>query len=126
MPKPQLRAVPTPEDAEEQVSEEPEEENEDEQDEDENEDEDEAEGPETLVESWETDNEELVIELHDDGKNGPDQVLAIGGSEEDGDEPAVVALAFGVKELDEVIGMLNECRESMAHRAKMKRKGKPT
>jgi hypothetical protein len=117
MAKPKLRAVPGPEDVlspQAQVADPAEEEEGEEEDEGEDDE-------ETLVESWTTDNEELLIELH---SGQPDEVLAIGGAEEEGGESPVVALAFGIAELDELLNILSEVRESMARRAKMRRKGK--
>jgi hypothetical protein len=78
-----------------------------------------GEEPETLLEAWETDNDEVCYELH--GFDDHDEVLAVGGESDPDDEETegddrVVALALNLKELDEAIEILTEIRGKMAER----------
>lgn len=73
-----------------------------------------SEDEDTLLESWESDNEETVYELHD--FEGHDQVLVVGGSDEEG-EVETVCLADNIEELDEAIEILTEIRAKMVERA---------
>jgi hypothetical protein len=82
---------------------------------------DDDEEEETLLDSWETDNEETLYELHD--FEGHDQVLVVGGAEEEG-ETESVCIADNIEELDEAIEILTEIRERMVERASGKGKGK--
>ena len=73
-----------------------------------------SEDEDTLLDSWESDNEEVLYELHD--FEGHDQVLVIGGGEEEG-EVETVCLADNIEELDEAIEILAEIRAKMVERA---------
>jgi len=81
----------------------------------ENDQEDEAtEAASELIDSWESDNEEVLFELHAVATEPPHfEVLAINGPDDPEDDDPTVCLAWSKEDLDDVIAILQEIRGRM-------------